>query len=83
MKGFDMFDNAEDCLSIMTAPILATELLLKIIDDYVSLDNVTILHNSQQEKDRNVSALLYALNLVQNNIDALRKDCYNNLYSNK
>ena len=66
----------EDYLSTMTTPILASNLLVKVIDDYIMMDNVTILHESKDEKDKNVSALLYVLSLIQNDIKNLQQKCY-------
>ena len=74
-----MNDTAEDYLSRMTTPLLASKLLLNIVDDYINIESMPIEHNSQTEKDRNLSALLYALGLVQNDINTLRQQCYDDI----
>ena len=74
--------TTEDYLCEMSKPLLALKLISTFLDDYI-LDNVvSVLHETQFEKDENISAIIYVMTLLQDEIKKHRNSCYKSLYEN-
>ncbi|MBO6273212.1 hypothetical protein J6O48_10610 [bacterium] len=74
----------EDFISELEKPCRAIELLLIFLHDYINDDIVSYIEETQKtDKLENTLAIVYALHLVNTDIERLKKEYYNKMVLEK
>lgn len=67
----------EDLLTQMDKPYRAIKLLLLFLDDFVNEDLVNDIDMSVLEKNQNLLAITYSINLINEDFARLKNEYYN------